>query len=111
MIILVDSQKRGIPWLYTGCFGTGLSAMSQWTSKETLQHQSPVETFPFRNQGKTKIDRLIHIPDDASDRSLFNLPVQATGADDFKLALIHTFEKLDGLNARTVHSRYDEIMV
>ncbi len=58
MIIIVDSQKRGIPWLYTDCFGTGLGAMSQWTSKETLQHQSPVETFPFRNEGKTKVGRL-----------------------------------------------------
>lgn len=58
MIIIVDSQKRGILWLHTGCFGIGLSAMSQWTSKETLQHQSPVKTFPFRDQGKTKIGRL-----------------------------------------------------
>jgi hypothetical protein len=40
--------------LYTGCFGTGLGAMSQWTSKETLQHQSPVETFPFQKSRQDK---------------------------------------------------------
>ena len=67
MIIMEDTQKRGIPWLHTGCFGTGLSAMSQWTSKETLQHQSPVETFPSGKQVRIKIGRLIHTQDEASD--------------------------------------------
>jgi DNA polymerase I-like protein with 3'-5' exonuclease and polymerase domains len=60
---------------------------------------------------RTKIGRLIHIQDDASDRSLFNLPVQATGADGFKLALIHISEKLNGLDARIVHTQNDEIIV
>ncbi len=43
--------------------------------------------------------------------NLFNLPVQATGADGFKLALIHISEKLNGLDARIVHTRHDEIIV
>jgi DNA polymerase I-like protein with 3'-5' exonuclease and polymerase domains len=60
---------------------------------------------------KTKIGRLIHIPDDASDRSLFNLPVQATGVDGLKLALIHISEKLNGLDARIVHTQHDEKIV
>ena len=45
----------------------------------------------FEKRVRTKIGRLIHIPDDASDRSLFNLPVQATGAGGFKLALLPSF--------------------
>ncbi|MGO8945497.1 MAG: DNA polymerase [Syntrophobacteraceae bacterium] len=48
---------------------------------------------------------------DASDRSLFNLPVQATGADGFKLALIHISEKLNGPDAHIVHTQHDEIIV
>jgi DNA polymerase I-like protein with 3'-5' exonuclease and polymerase domains len=51
-------------------------------------------------------------PDDASDRSLFNLPVQTTGADGFKLALINVSEKLNGLDTRiVVHTQHDEIIV
>jgi hypothetical protein len=34
-----------------------------------------------RKHVRTKIGRLIRISDDASDRSVFNLPVQAPGAD------------------------------
>ncbi|MGA2402135.1 MAG: DNA polymerase [Syntrophobacteraceae bacterium] len=60
---------------------------------------------------RTKIGRLICIPDDSIDRSLFNLPVQATGADGFKLALTSISEKLNGLDARIVHTQHDEIIV
>jgi DNA polymerase I-like protein with 3'-5' exonuclease and polymerase domains len=54
---------------------------------------------------------MIQIPDDASDRILFNLPVQTNGADGFKLALIHISEKLNSLDARIVHTQHDEIIV
>jgi DNA polymerase I-like protein with 3'-5' exonuclease and polymerase domains len=60
---------------------------------------------------RTNIGRIIHIPDDARDSSLFNLPVQANGADGFKLALISVTEKLNGLDARIVHTQHDEIIV
>ncbi|MFZ0945029.1 MAG: DNA polymerase, partial [Syntrophobacteraceae bacterium] len=43
--------------------------------------------------------------------SLFNLPVQTNGADGLKLALIHIPEKLNGLDARIVHTQHDEIIV
>jgi DNA polymerase I-like protein with 3'-5' exonuclease and polymerase domains len=43
--------------------------------------------------------------------NLFNLPVQATGADGFKLAMVSISEKLNGLDARTVHTQHDEIIV
>jgi hypothetical protein len=34
-----------------------------------------------------KIDKMIDIPNNVTDTSLFCLPVQTTGADTFKLAL------------------------
>jgi DNA polymerase I-like protein with 3'-5' exonuclease and polymerase domains len=43
--------------------------------------------------------------------NLSNLPVQTTGADGFKPALIYISEKLNGLDARTVHTQHDEIIV
>ncbi len=43
--------------------------------------------------------------------ALYNTPVQATGTDGFKLALIHISEKLNGLNARIVHTQQDEIII
>jgi DNA polymerase I len=58
-----------------------------------------------------KIGRLTHIPDDVSDRSLFNLPVKANGADGFKLAQTHVAEKLKDRDARIVHTQHDEIIV
>ena len=64
-----------------------------------------------KKQVRTKIGRLIHISDDASDRSLFNLPVQANGADGFKLALIRISQKLNDLDAHIVHTQHDEIIV
>jgi DNA polymerase-1 len=64
-----------------------------------------------KKQVRTKIGRIIHIPDDATDRSLFNLPVQTNGADGFKLALICISEKLNNMDARIVHSQHDEIIV
>lgn len=53
----------------------------------------------------------MHIPSDASDRSLFNLPVQATGADGFKIALYLISHGLEGVNARIVHTQHDEIII
>jgi hypothetical protein len=44
----------------------------------------PLPRPELKNGSGPKIGGLIHIPDDASDRSLFNLPVQATGAAAFK---------------------------
>jgi hypothetical protein len=40
MIIIVDSQKRGIPRRHTGAYGTGLGATGRGTSEEILQRQS-----------------------------------------------------------------------
>ncbi|MGO9417615.1 MAG: hypothetical protein ACLP51_21065, partial [Syntrophobacteraceae bacterium] len=48
---------------------------------------------------------------DAGDRSLFNLPVLANGADGFKLALYLISCGLQGVDARIVHTQHDEIIV
>jgi len=62
-------------------------------------------------QVTTRIGRMIHIPDNATDTSLFCLPVQTNGSDGFKLALVIVSDKLNGLDARIVHTRHDEIIV
>ena len=57
--------------------------------------QSAVAEPRANKQVRTRIGRLIHIPDDASDRSLFNLPVQATGADGFQIGADQYFRKTE----------------
>jgi len=66
---------------------------------------------PSQKRVRTKIGRFIHIPDDASDRSLFNLPVHANGASAFNLALYLITRGLQGLDARIVHASFDEIVI
>jgi DNA polymerase-1 len=46
-----------------------------------------------------------------TDTSLFNLPVQTNGADEFKLALCLITSGLEGMDARIVHTLHDEIIV
>jgi DNA polymerase I-like protein with 3'-5' exonuclease and polymerase domains len=55
--------------------------------------------------------QLVHISDNATDTSLFCLPVQANGADGFKLALCLISRALEGIDARIVHTQHDEIIV
>ncbi len=54
---------------------------------------------------------MIHIPDNPTDTSPFCLPVQASGADSFKLALCLIPSGLEGVDARIVHTQHDEIIV
>ncbi|MGA7644060.1 MAG: hypothetical protein WBW56_17810, partial [Syntrophobacteraceae bacterium] len=42
---------------------------------------------------------------------LYNTPVQANGADGFKLALYLILRALEGIDARIVHTQHDEIIV
>jgi len=57
-----------------------------------------------------RIGRIISVPDNATDTSLFCLPVQTTGADAFKLACT-SFLVGCRVDARIVHTLYDEIIV
>jgi len=73
--------------------------------------QASVAEVRAKKRVRTKIGRLIRIPDDASDRYLFNLPVQGTGADGFKPAPINIPKKLNGPDARIIHTQHDEIII
>ena len=46
-----------------------------------------------------------------TDNSLFNWPVQANGADAFKLALYLISSGLEGVDAHIVHTQHDEIVI
>ena len=58
-------------------------------------------------QLRTKIGRVIHLAEDVTDNSLFNWPVQANGADGFKLALCLISGRMEGMDARIVHTLHD----
>jgi DNA polymerase-1 len=60
---------------------------------------------------RTRIGRVIQLPDDVTDNSLFNWPVQANGAGAFKLALCLIPRGLEGTDARIVNTLHDEIIV
>jgi len=103
--------KLGLPvaelaWVerFVAGYFSKFAGISKW-------RQASVAEARAKKRVRTRIGRLIHIPDDASNRSLFNLPVQATGTDGFKLALFSISGKLNGLHARIVHTLHDEIIV
>jgi len=58
-----------------------------------------------------RLDRIISVPDNSTDTSLFCLPIQTTGANAFKLALYLISRGLEGVDARIVHILHDEIVV
>jgi DNA polymerase I len=74
--------------------------------------QSSVAEARTRKQVRTRIGRVINVADDVTDNSLFNWPVQANGADGFKLALYLISRGLEGVDARIVHTpQHDEIII
>ena len=60
---------------------------------------------------RTRVGRIISVPDNATDTSLFCLPVQANGADAFKLTLYLISRALQGVDGRIVHILHDELIV
>jgi DNA polymerase I-like protein with 3'-5' exonuclease and polymerase domains len=68
--------------------------------------QKSVAGARAKKQLRTRVGRRIHIPDNATDTSLFCLPVQANGADGFKLALYHISSRLQGVDARIMNTFY-----
>ena len=90
----------------------------------SAENPSPVKLSPFTGGqsdqdlaaedewgGTIRIGRRIHIPDNATDTSLFCLPVQGNGADGFKLALYLISRALEEVDVRIVHTLHDEIIV
>jgi DNA polymerase I-like protein with 3'-5' exonuclease and polymerase domains len=65
--------------------------------------QAVVRRAKAEKQVRTRIGRVIQVADDVTDNSLFNWPVQANGADGFKLALYLISSGLEGVDARIVH--------
>ncbi len=99
-------------------FSVGLSSVETFVHKYFQEfagistwRQAVFGSAKAKKQVRTRIGRVINVADDVTDDSLFNWPVQANGADGFKLALIHISEKLNGLDARIVHTQHDEIIV
>ena len=73
--------------------------------------QSSVANARANKQVRTKIGRIILVPDNVTDTSPFCLPVQTTGADAFKLALYLISRGLEGMDARIPNTLHDEIIV
>ncbi|MGA2224751.1 MAG: hypothetical protein ABSH41_09950 [Syntrophobacteraceae bacterium] len=64
------------------------------------RRQSSVENARANKQVRTKLVRIIVIPDNVTDIPLC-LPVQTTGANAFKPALYNISRALQGVDART----------
>ncbi|MGA2226573.1 MAG: DNA polymerase, partial [Syntrophobacteraceae bacterium] len=99
-------------------FSVGLSSVEMFVRKYFEEfagifkwRQAVVRRAKAEKQVQTRIGRVINVADDVTDNSLFNWPVQANGADGFKLALIYLSERLQGVDARVVHTQHDEIIV
>jgi DNA polymerase-1 len=59
----------------------------------------------------TRLVRMLKVSEDTKVNVLYNHPVQGTGADGFKLALIDLDNQLVGQDAQIVHIVHDEVIV
>jgi DNA polymerase I len=59
----------------------------------------------------TKLGRLRKLSDEDKENSICNHPIQGTGADGFKMALVELDRRLAGQDAKIVHILHDEIIV
>lgn len=59
----------------------------------------------------SKLGRHMFVLSDTKKTSLYNFPIQATGADGFKLALVWICDKLKDKDAKIVHILHDEVIV
>ena len=57
------------------------------------------------------LGRHMFVSSDTKTTSLYNFPIQATGADGFKLGLVCIYEKLKDMDAKIVHILHDEVIV
>ena len=85
-------------------YSSKFAGISEW-------RQASVANARANKQVRTKIGGMIHIPDNATDTSLFCLPVQTNGADGFKLALCLISRGLEGIDARIVNILHNEMVV
>jgi DNA polymerase I len=66
-----------------------------------------------RNNGHvtTRMGRRMVVTNSTTNNSIVHFPVQGTGSDGFKFALLLLDKKLQGMDARIVHILHDEIIV
>lgn len=64
-----------------------------------------------REQPQSKFGRSRRLSDEDKKNSICNHPIQGTGADGFKMALVDLDRQLVGRVAQIVHILHDEIIV
>ena len=64
-----------------------------------------------KKQVTTRIGRIILVPDNVADTSLFCLRARTNGADTFKLALCRISRGLERIDAHILQTLHDEIIV
>lgn len=60
---------------------------------------------------QTRMGRIRWITNQLDDNPIINYPIQATGADGFKTALILIYYAIEEMDAKIVHTRHDEVIV
>ena len=66
----------------------------------------------FQNRyAVTPLGRRLSVSNTTDPKSISNFPIQGTGSDGFKVALIALDKRLQGLDAKIVHVLHDEIIV
>jgi len=75
--------------MFVAAYFAKFSGISKW-------RLSSVANARANKQVRTKIGRMIHIPDNATITSQFCLPIQANRADAFKLAMYLISSGLEG---------------
>jgi len=99
--ILVSLQEvQGFVYTYMRAF----PVLFKWREKTVIES---------RNNGyvATVMGRRRDVSNSTESNSIVNFPVQGTGSDGFKIALLLLDEKLRDLDARVVHILHDEIIV
>jgi DNA polymerase I len=88
----VDTYMRSFPDLF------------KWREKTVIES---------RNNGyvATRMGRRMVVTNSTESNSIVNFPVQGTGSDGFKFALLLLDGELQGMDARIVHILHDEIIV
>ena len=79
----------------------------------SIKHWRDESVREARTKGfiSTPLGRYLHVDEDTKTTTLFNFPIQGTGADGFKMALLDLQDRLKGMDAKCVHTMHDEIIV
>ena len=82
------------------------------TYPEIFRYRNDCVSESYKNGYiRTRLGRRMSVSNDTKRNSLYNFPIQATGSDGFKLALIWICDSLKNMDAKIVHILHDEIIV